>query len=659
MKRLDQRKKRILFACILCMLAALYLIFLSHAGDYREKQMVISNPNLQIGTIVARENDVRRRKTNLPLWNQAERREKISVGDSLFVSNQSHATLQFPQGSSLTFGENSFARFQQVENEKLPSLICGNFLLHVEHGQQLKAGGTVTSFEGESGDVQVFVTLNQVPQFKVLSGQIHIKSKKELEKSLPPDSEDLALCPGSGAQDYVWRLYELYELKDGNISARTPQPDFVFANHSVSWPQVQGKKMTLQLASSPDFRSRLEFQTIAGNFTFPKLHAGVNYWRVSDDNIHWSAIQKISVRPRLLENSAPQLENPIVQIPLFQEITTIEMKMKAPIPVVGFVAEASLTENFTADTTRLFWSPQEDMRLSFSKPGSYFYRFRSVSAQQELSDWSATQRFDVFTPKLAAAPRMKRARKQIVAKTATLPEKRQPAAAEPQTSAPALPSTTSTLKYEEPEVPLRRNEKYHDTKISVQGFVWTMQSSQQFQQSTTNPVSSGLGLNYLSWWDHQGVEATLKTGLVAMNSAGSSALKDFEARYHYRFITGFPFHLLREFQTSFFLGYEVYRNSGGAFSSAYNLLKFGTTLEFPLASNWSTGGEFIYGLGSDSSNKKEISGHVSYFFTRAWSLGAGYRIHLFEAGSVAAAPTTTLPYREGYTEGYSILDYHF
>lgn len=631
------------------MLIGFYLLSFLGAHQYREERFKIANPNLQIGTLVTRQNDVRHRQRVSNEWGQAEHREKISLGDSLYVSEKSHATVQFREGGVLEFGENSLAHFQQIENEKIPRLVCGNFLLHVDESLRIKIGGEITTFEGKGGEVQVFLALNQKPQFKTLHGIVTVRNKKDA--TVPaPDAEDTILCPDAGVQNYVWRLYDLYEQREMTLAERDPQPTSVFANYPITWIAPQGTEARIQLSSTENFAAPLEFVSSAGRFNFPKLNSGANYWRVSTAPKTWSAPQKIVVRPHFLAAAAPQLETPVVQVPLFQQTTTIEMKMKAPIPTVGFVAQASLTESFTPETTRTFWSPHENLRLSFYKEGVYFYRFRSVSQKQELSEWSATQKFEVVTPRLAEhkTPKRKRARPQPSL------------AAKEEVREPTSIDTSTILQYPQ-EVSLeRRNVKYSDTRISMEGFLWTLQSSQQYYQSQTNPVASGVGVNLLSWWGTHGFESTLKSGIMGLNATGKqTALRDFENRYHYRFVTGFPFNLARELQTSFFVGYEMYRNTGDSFSNQYDLIKFGTSLEFPLAANWSTGGEFVYGMGTEKSNKKEISGHLSYFFNHDWSAGAGYRLHLFEAGSASAAPAGLLPYREGYTEGYSILNYHF
>jgi hypothetical protein len=164
----------------------------------------------------------------------------------------------------------------------------------------------------------------------------------------------------------------------------------------------------------------------------------------------------------------------------------------------------------------------------------------------------------------------------------------------------------------------------------------------------------------LHWWNHSGVEGLFNSQVLSLNQPGSqTALKDLEARYHYRFFTPFPFGLARELQISLFAGLDINRNSGNDFSNSYDLMTFGTSLEFPVGNRWSTGGEIVYGQGTDGSNKYEITGHLHYYFQNPWSLGFGYKVQVFQAGSATEAPMGYLPYREGYTEGFTTLDYHF
>jgi hypothetical protein len=147
---------------------------------------------------------------------------------------------------------------------------------------------------------------------------------------------------------------------------------------------------------------------------------------------------------------------------------------------------------------------------------------------------------------------------------------------------------------------------------------------------------------------------------VAKTETGNVHPLQAEARYHYRFLL--PFNFLSKFKQSrmsLFTGYEYYRNWGGSlFAPQYDLMKFGFTLAFPLFYRWDTGGEMVYGHGFDSSKKYEVAGYVNYFWERNLSLGIGYRVHLFEAGSPVSSPLG-LPYREGFGEGYSVVRWHY
>lgn len=207
----------------------------------------------------------------------------------------------------------------------------------------------------------------------------------------------------------------------------------------------------------------------------------------------------------------------------------------------------------------------------------------------------------------------------------------------------------------------RFNDSYRSNRVELEGSAWTLQSKEQAYRGAEPPISTGIGVRLFHWWDQNGIEASYKTKALDANATGGEVSpQQLEARYHRRFVGGVPFNLARELEMTLFAGFEMYRNSGSTlFSAEYDLFKFGTSIEFPLGNRWDTGGEFVYGIGTDSSRKYEISGNFHYFLNRDWSLGAGYRVHLFEAGSPKASPVRLLPYREGYTEGFSVLRFHY
>lgn len=220
------------------------------------------------------------------------------------------------------------------------------------------------------------------------------------------------------------------------------------------------------------------------------------------------------------------------------------------------------------------------------------------------------------------------------------------------------PPATSLLAT--PQAPLPRNHNYAHSRLSILGLLWSQQSSQQLYQNQTPPVAIGTGVNFLIWNDQSGVEGTLNFTVLGTNAAArQSSSTNAEIRYHYRFSKPLPMRFARELQISAFAGIEMHRNSSDLFANQYDLLKIGTQMTFPILENWSSGGEFVYGAAADLSPKQEVSGFLTYFPSMQWSMKCGYRIHFFEARTASSSPGGLLPYREGYTEGFSAIEYYF
>ncbi|MFN8945005.1 MAG: hypothetical protein ACK5WZ_10325, partial [Pseudobdellovibrionaceae bacterium] len=191
--------------------------------------------------------------------------------------------------------------------------------------------------------------------------------------------------------------------------------------------------------------------------------------------------------------------------------------------------------------------------------------------------------------------------------------------------------------------------------------LWTMQSNVQFYSDAQSPVSTGAGITAKHWvTEHDGLEARVRTGIFGLNEAGQkTSITNLEAFYHRRFKTYFPLNEAKEMQISAYVGFDQYQNSNPNFVQKYSLFKIGTALDFPVGKKWSTGGEFAYGIAADQSNKREISGFLRYHFKKPWSIGAGYRLNFFEAVTAESSPNQTLPYLDGYTEGFTSVDYSY
>ena len=741
---------RILIAgSILCLLVSTYFLM----NDDLLTGMVFPSGK-SIGRITARQNDTRHRANDSIAWYNTKESQEVHVGDAVFAGKESFATVELQKGESLTVGENSLVSFREIENEKLANLELGNFRIKVDGTVKIAIHGEVTTLDGKNSEVQLYLGADKKPKLKVLKGKAVVKTKKgkaitvedtrsiaDLDvlqqpqaRTVPPPLPEMPINLSKSVKlTYTWRLYDLYEQRDSQLFERAKRPELVPAVAKLGWAKSEENKASVEVADNREFSAGSKFEANESFINASPVYLGKNFWRVSFDKVNWSQPETFTVEAHFLKGVKPMATTPTHEIALVTEKAAQTIAIQSPIEALGFVYEASQDEAFATGQTRTFWSPTSKLNLAFYKPGKYFYRFRIVTKQHELSDWSDNLAFYVFLPDLPPAPHLAEATKKgfisdnfslkynsktpfneidildkndnVVAKfdsaKATWKPKeagqfRAIAFAKNSYGQRSPPSKTTKIMVREKPKPIiakapikpipsaqppqRKlaavdsqiktklnlshdsfvNEKYRDSELSMDGFLWTLQSTQQVLSNTQAPVASGLGLRGLHWWNHSGVEGVVKSEVLAANQAAhETSLKDLEARYHYRFFTPFPFHLARELQISIFGGYEMYRNTGTYFSNQYDLMTFGTSLEFPVAYRWSMGGEFVYGDGTDSSNKEEVTGHFKYYFEKTWAVGFGYRLHLFQAGSAAAAPMGVLPYREGYTEGFTTLDYHF
>lgn len=225
----------------------------------------------------------------------------------------------------------------------------------------------------------------------------------------------------------------------------------------------------------------------------------------------------------------------------------------------------------------------------------------------------------------------------------------------------ATPQPTATLAAEVASIPEMLRADYRDSYLDFEGAGFTMESQDQALNGADSPIAGLLKIGGQQWWDQLGLGASYKKKVVGFNSAGGdSGVEDLEVRSSYRWdFLWNPFPKSRGSQVVAIGAIESYRNqSAGYFSPQYHLLKAGLGLDFALMEAWQTGGELFFGLGTDQSKKYQISGYLHYLLKKTWSVGIGYRVHLFEAGSEASAPAG-LPFREGYGEGYSVIRYRY
>lgn len=756
-----EKKKRFSITEILIILICLLFIGLSYFGLENIDEFLAQLENRakrpQVGIIANKSNDVRYRNSGSYVWFKGKENQNIYLGDSVYTGEKSQTAVKLVTGAEVVIGEKSAVVFRNLDELSLPDLAFGNFKLKLNGISQLSIAGEVIQFDGRNSEVQIIVDANKKASYRLLSGDLKIKSSLGGEKKLAKDTftrlpgkeglttsvRDLQATFAPQVVNRYWRLYDFYEIKNSiELEKKSKVSDFVFEKTNVTWQNLvdastrtntASANTQVQLAKEVDFLDPQNFSTRATSFTFEKLAVGMNYWRVSNDQGQtWSQPQSIKLNISFMKNAAPLFEKRNENIPLFKDSTTFDLNARAPANTIGYVAEASYSPTFESENTRAFYKAGPDIRLSFYKEGTFYYRFRTILKDQALSEWSEVQKFVVYRPERPAAPvlahlsskkmyigdkalakykttgviteiQVLNSKNKVVASArgsrlqfqpdtvgeykifarsfnefgqagpnslmtrlqvlkaptlniAKVKKKERRTAAANEDSAPNI----NKLDIDDLNELTGLNSAYKKSHFSVQGLLWTLQSSEQVATDADRAIAGGIGLRGVYWLGQRaGLEGLFKSQVFDASTDTKSRVNSLEARFHMRHDMALPISFLPRMQISAFGGVEAYKNSGNLFTSQYEIFKFGTSMAFPLAQNWSTGGEFVYGVGSDSSTKAEISGFISRFFSREWSFGVGYRLTFFEAGSTSSTPTGTLPYREGYTEGFSALYYHF
>lgn len=720
-------EKRLTISCFVAML--LCLLFLLSDSLFSFLIRSKDRDRALVGQIAFQEKDVRRKQADQFVWFSAKKQDLLRAGDAVYTGAKASLKIRLSSGSALDVGENSLISFDEYDGENLARLGAGEFKIKVDGKLKVLIGDEVKVFEGNNSELSINVDQNKNATILSANGSIVKSDARKIKKM-----DEIVQVDRSAKQlTAFWKLYDLYEPSGDSLQLKNKIAEQVDYDLKLDWIARNLKSRWVQVSSGSDFsiEKSIKFQAISGLEQTVKAYVGKNFWRVkSEDGELWSIPGQFDLHPQYLPNAAPVLTENFIRLPIKADPIAMTIPKLDRIESVGHVVEASSTSEFVPEKTKTFWSKGKDISLTFFRPGIFYYRIRAVNEKQQLSEWSKTQKYDIYYVEAPSIPILSSLNLRQMSKPETVnlqwkskdqevyteildpdgkivgkfsgknihwkPQKPGRYTARsyskniigersgyskpeefafnepPKAIAQQKPKEEKKKKREPAQEnkvvqKLERrqeqywNDPYRERRLSVQGLLWTLQSSQQDFYEQESPVATGLGLNYLDWWGSHGLEASFKTAVFGFNSAGSSqSLKDLEMRYHYRILTGFPLGFARQLQTSVFFGYEMYRNTGGDnFSSQYDLMKFGTSLQFPLWHRWSTGGEFVYGSGFDGSTKYELSGHMTYYFDKKWSGGMGYRIHLLEAGSASSSPGGVLPYREGYTEGYSVLNYHF
>lgn len=683
------------------------------------------------GVVESVQNSGLTKRSAQEIFDSATSNSSFNVGDVLATAQNSGLDFRIDSGVGVHMDSDSLVAIREIQKKAVPDYQYGDFTINLKKDAPVTVHGRTAYVKTKGARLNLHVSADKPPSIQLVDGKAEVTDF--MVGTLP-----IKELPGKPIRlesldrlNYIWKLSDLYDLEGFYVRRKLTEPEMIAANFTVAW-SGPGDKAFVQLSSTKNFESHLDYEASNGTHTFEKVFSKANFWRVSYDNVHWSETKRFLVQPKVLKQGQPTALGGKDKVPILYGLGTTEISLKAAnIEATGFVVEASADPTFKSDKSELYLVKDPQLRLHFEKPGVYFYRFRSFNRSQELSDWSETEKFTAFVPREPSIPRlltknhleggigdqfhlsyesrdpieievvdaegttvgyfdsnhatfipMVSGRYLAVATSkdrygrSSLPSEAVEIRVVPKVDLAQIPTLErSPAQTEEPpqaaetkpsapkpeEMDFRPpNHTYSESRFGIRGFTARLQSTDQYLDNIEPPMATGFGLQYMGWWDHAGLEAYVKRQVIPVNtSAHETNFLDTEVRYHYRFSLPPPLPFVTEMQGSLFFGHEFFRNSGQSFSSGWDLTTLGLAVEFPVFEHWSAGGEFVFGMGSDISNKYEMSGHVTRYWSRKWSSQFGYILHLFEAGSPGTTPYGTLPYREGYTELYMTLDYHF
>lgn len=680
---------RLLAALSLCGLLLFATLLIS--DDFHRLVFGGSNQGLNgriVGKISEATNDIRRRSASTHAWDKARMDESIRLGDSVFTGEDSRSEIELAEGGKVFLDSNSLVRFTQMDTIELPVLSRGNFRVEVNGTLKVAIGGKITEIEGKNSEVQIDVDQNQKFKIRLVKGTAGVKMEDrstELVSDKALSSSDLesykiqadtassapVLSPISDPFIYTETFNDVYELKNQHYVYREKRSERVSLEAPLNWTNAdQALPIFAQLSSDQNFMNVSEtarFNAADSSGNLSKVFVGENFVRISSDQMMWSAATTFEVISQPSLETPPQLKLETQNLFIIDDFAEIRGRIESNH--TKFVLEFSDSPQFLEPRIRVKRWTGKDFSIRVRDPQIVYVRARGLNELQQLTEASS-----------ATLIQIQRSEKPVIAEQIIIKEEVRPAPLPPrrnvasssdtekkiiqtQPRAKRKPAsvTTTTAQISTPK-PDQLNLSYEKSKITFEGTRADLQSQDQMDQRQKQPSLLIASVRWNHWKQSHGIDFQFKTKVSDLSSSAATKTSPttLEGKYYYRWQLPFnPFSNLRQSHFAVVGGYESYRNPGAhLFSPGYQLVKLGVNASFPVMKRWDAGAELFYGQGFESSSKYEFSGYLGYYFQQDWSLGFGYRMQLFQAGSDAATPLG-LPYREGSAEGFSSLRWHY
>lgn len=698
------RKRMVLAIAILAILLISIELFLGI------QDRSISIPYLLEARPVARvmsiDGDARYQPTAERNWFQAKVASDVFSGDAIYSGERTDVGVEMKSGGQLALGEETLVIFDSIDGVTVPDLTRGNIKLRILGDMKISISGDVTHFSaGAGGESEVLISIDEASKGKiqVLSGRPRIKAPKQDSKyldpgssleflvrklrlssrkkiDLPDTSADKTAVAGNESKEPkplptpIEPVYEnpapvvrltkivhtltksdMYQQQKGlRLKPKTNLP-FIQAPGLLRWTGGNGIKTFVQVTKvkeneKPDFTNSWYNEPAPGqDLAMMNWRPGRNAWRVSLDGQSWSEPAEVDVSLRYAVGREPVLtvENPKVAFP--NPVVYMQMRDGSGRKMSGWIIEGGRDKGFKKTVS--VWAESSKLIVPVSKLGKYYFRVRSVDEHGEVSVVSNVTEVTVEKPKpvpvrLAEKPAAEKQVREVATKDRKVEKE-----------SPAESSTVLTQDTVAKERIFVRAGPY---SVSLLGGLASVISVVQTETGTAPPVLQivGLGGGYFDGRYEAKVNYRTRFGVASGSGSGTPSISRLDLRAGRWWNLGW-----RPFKTQTRLGlvagYENFQNSGSRdFSPFYEVLKAGFGVNIDLTERVQTGGAVLFGTWMNSNSVAEIDGYFAYDFLENLNMGIGYRVGLFEAGTLTSSPSI-LPYREATGEAYSQLKFSF
>lgn len=646
-------------------------------------------------------------------WYKAKVENEMYSGDAIYSGASTDVGVEMKSGGQLALGEETLVIFDSIDGVTIPDLARGNVRLRILGDMKISISGDVSQFSaGAGGESEVLISIDESSKGKiqVLSGRPKITSPKQSSKfvesgssiefvaskfrlssrkkiELPKDVAPLPSivppvsvpieavaekappvieepvfenpAPIEQRTEIVHTLTkaETYSQAKGLRLQKLKNLKFVETPGVLRWTGGNGQKTFLQVTrvrggQKPNFEEAWYNDVATGqDAVLSNWRPGKNLWRVSLDGKSWSKPSEVDVAVRFSVGREPSLEieDPVVHFP--SPVVRMRLNENSGRKMSGWIIEGGRDQTFKKSVS--VWAGDSKLIVPLKSLGTYFFRVRSVDEQGEISAFSKVYTVSVLKEKVKPAPI------RLVKK----PEVEKP---------PREIATQSTVE----DVP--RNEPASSSKlmresvkqepafvkagpwaVSLLGGFGAVISGVQTEAGIAPPVLQvlGLGAGYFDGRYEAKFNYRSRIGFTGgIGGAPSIARLDLRGGHWWK-LGWRP--LKTSLRFGWIVGYENYQNlESRDFSPFYEVAKTGLGVNIDVTERFQTGGTVLFGTWMNSNSVTEVDGFLAYDFMENLNLGIGYRVGLFEAGTITSSPSI-LPYREATGEAYSQLKFSF